>query len=162
MDLSGGSVKFKGITDQGLKTIAAAYPHLKKIRLFGNDGITDAGVIDLANHCPQLEEINLARQYKGPHFKKETIILLAQRCPQLRIINLSFCTKLDEEVFLEISKNCKQLEALGLSVDSISEETMRKILRSGTVRKVKMDHPFDFFMETVLWQNGIRGNAEYI
>jgi hypothetical protein len=59
-DGSGKPVRSHGISNATIRHVAAQCPHLQRVSLEYSPQLTDAALIDLAHHCPQLRNCNIS------------------------------------------------------------------------------------------------------
>ena len=98
--------------------------------LRGCTRVTDTGVVALAEHCPELTEINLGRCHD---ITDVAVAALARQCPRLRKVYLDGCSVTDAALH-SIAAGCIELTALTIEViitpDDCSSDRLLCHLRS--------------------------------
>lgn len=94
----------QGVTDAGLRRIAAACPNMRTLILAGIKTISDRGVIDLAKHCKSIRSLSLRHCGGKPvdeaaamvsahpvdcRITTASILALAEHCPHLADLDVS-------------------------------------------------------------------------
>jgi hypothetical protein len=98
--------------------------------LRGCTRVTDTGVVALAEHCPELTEINLGRCHD---ITDVAVAALARQCPRLRKVYLDGCSVTDAALH-SLAAGCIELTALTIEViitpDDCSSDRLLFHLRS--------------------------------
>ena len=101
------------MTDAAVLALAKHCPNLTDIRLQGC-AITDAAVIALAKHCPNLTDIRLDR---CANITDAAVIALAEHCPNLTTIDLRAgyltLTQITEKAKAALRKSHEGIKILG-------------------------------------------------
>ncbi|CAJ0651099.1 10059_t:CDS:2 [Entrophospora sp. SA101] len=110
----------KKITDKGITAIASKCKGLRR-------DITDKSVIDLAENCPHLLELDLTSCHQ---ITGDAIQSVFENCSQLRELRLAYCRYLTEEPFIKAMPiPFEQLRVLDLtSCAMITDQAIKKIV----------------------------------
>ena len=98
-----------GISDGGVIALAQKCTALKKLRLCGIP-VTDAALLAVAEHCPELRVLSVG---DCDHISDTGVIALVQRCAALKSLDLENTCVTDDAVSAA-AKNCSYLEELNL------------------------------------------------
>ena len=111
-------------TSDQLLQLAQNCPHLHSIFLSCSITITDDLVIGLAERCPILQRLVL-QSYRGIHAVTDASLLaLSEHCPQLCELGFHNCMQLTEAAVLQFIHICKHLHILKLPLACLSEDTV--------------------------------------
>jgi len=135
--LDNGKIDFRDcpniiyITDKSIIELAENCLGLTEINLTDCHNITDTSVIALAEHCPELMKIFLDYCYK---ITDNSIIALAQGCQGLIEICLSDCKNITDISLIALAMNCLKLEYIDLTCWGSNITTYaKKLLRDNGV-----------------------------
>jgi len=77
-----------------------------------NHHLTDAGIIALANGCPRLIDLNLAKICRD--LTDDSIIALANGCPALCILDFANCYNMTDAAMIALANGCPDLSSVNL------------------------------------------------
>eukprot|EP00899_Mesostigma_viride_P008991 jgi/Mesvir1/18093/Mv09394-RA.1 len=98
------------VTDAGVLAVVKCWPLLRVLDVGGCDGVTDAGLAELARIRPNLLELKFSYYSAG----NTTVLALARHCPNLRVLDLSRHKSVMDEGLAAVLHNCLDLEVLSL------------------------------------------------
>lgn len=98
--------------DELLTRIVALRPKLQIINLAGSE-ITDIGLEAVANHCKDIEHLNL---HNCSWVSDVGVTRLAGECTGLKTLILSGCKKITDASLETLASSCKQLVSLNLAL----------------------------------------------
>lgn len=96
----------RNITDRSIIKIAESCPNLRILNLARCDRVTNRSVIKIAENCPDLKELNLSGCYS---ISDTSIIRIAESCPNMIELNLSGCRDVTDVCTLRIAESCSKL-----------------------------------------------------
>ena len=102
-------LRSNGISDDGVIALAQKCTALKTLRLCGIP-VTDAALLAVAEHCPELRVLSVGGCY---HISDTGVIALVQRCAALKSLDLEN-TRITDDAVSAAAKNCPYLEELHL------------------------------------------------
>eukprot|EP01047_Picozoa_sp_COSAG01_P059026 COSAG01_NODE_7032_length_3383_cov_29.963764_1_plen_711_part_00 len=111
----------KGVTDVGVIKVAEGCPHLTELRL-DDTQTTDAGVIKLAEACPHLTYLSFERTQTTD----AGVIKVAEACPHLRGLGLDGTQTTDAGV-IKVAEGCPHLRVLGLNDTQTTDAGVIKV-----------------------------------
>ncbi len=138
------------LTDDALRAIAQHLPKLHRLDLDESPGISDAGVIELAQKCTALKDLNLC----GTSITDAAITAIATNCgdleelvlqncenltdaalrvvrlPKLTNLDLSGCSEISDAGLIELSRQCTALKSLGICGTSITDAAVSAVARN--------------------------------
>ena len=100
--------------------------HLRTICFSNMMVLTDEILINVAQHCPNLQVLYLETSNKI-HISDASLLALSEHCPHLKSLDFHKCTKLTETAALHLIQYCKQLHTLILPYKVVSEETVLRL-----------------------------------
>lgn len=108
------------VTDDQVTQVAALCPNLKTFTTY-SPLIHDSSLQALATHCPHLEVLDLG----GADITLEGLkFLIGNKNIKLKTLNLEYCSKLDDEGLLLISKTQPSLQHLRIDGTNFSDEAI--------------------------------------
>ena len=102
-------LRSNGISDDGVIALAQKCTALKTLRLCAIP-VTDAALLAVAEHCPELRVLSVGGCY---HISDTGVIALVQRCAALKSLDLEN-TRITDDAVSAAAKNCPYLEELHL------------------------------------------------
>lgn len=118
------------LTDIGLRG-SIKFCELKVLKMNCLHGLTDAGLIDIANNNPGLEELQLQQCARLTDL---AIDVVTSRCQRLTHLDISNCDRLTDTALIHIGDNCKRLRHLDVSfccgISPQAVDLLEKRLRS--------------------------------
>mmetsp|Transcript_15353 Transcript_15353/g.14722 ORF Transcript_15353/g.14722 Transcript_15353/m.14722 type:complete len:435 (+) Transcript_15353:281-1585(+) len=123
------------ITDTLAKEIADFGNCLQWLSMAGGErfnrqketSITDIGMVELVNGCPNLRTLDISRASK---VTDETLVRLTLGCPHLHSLNISYCSKITDISLMKIAETYHNMHTLNL-------EACVHITNSGIIRMVE-------------------------
>lgn len=138
-------IVWTAITDVDFITFIDACSALTSFSVDGCRQLTDAGVIHMIHHCPQLQHIRLGgemglssdvivqlaincrnltalRTYSA--YNDETLQTLAQYCPQLTSLIVDLCEGITDTSVVMLAENCTRLHTLHLTGANITDASL--------------------------------------
>ena len=102
------------ITDTVIKTVTTRCSNASSIRSVDLSGdicrpITNKALHHVAKHCPNLEQLSLARR---SNISDNGIKLVTSRCRDLKMLNIEDCVKVGDNGLKSLASKCAQLESL--------------------------------------------------
>ena len=114
------------ITDAGLITISEHYPNLKSLTVDYCYQITDVSIISISVHCTALKSLHLSCY----HITDASIISISQNCTGLRKLNIAR-TAITDASLKAIAKNCTGLQYLDTDgCEKLSSDKLRRSFKS--------------------------------
>ncbi|KAF9586834.1 hypothetical protein IFM89_039935 [Coptis chinensis] len=112
LDLSQSSSRsfFPGVTDSDLSVVASAFGCLHILKLQNCKGVTDVGMVALANGLPHLQSLDVSRSQTGA---------LAENCLNLEELGLLGCIKITDMGLAVHVDGCRQIKSLDVRDGSI-------------------------------------------
>lgn len=104
-----GTNSVRGVSNNGISSIARGCPSLKTLSLWNVSTIGDEGIIDIAKECPFLEKLDL---FQCPLISDKSLIAIAQNCPNLTTLNIESCKRISNESLKAIGKHCHKLNSV--------------------------------------------------
>eukprot|EP00899_Mesostigma_viride_P015777 jgi/Mesvir1/241/Mv13584-RA.1 len=101
------------VTDVGFAAIAQGCPRLKRLYLWECDGVTDASLSLVGEHCQGLEELTLVTGNVG--ITEVSLSVIARNCARLRVVKIALGSTNPEPALRVIVEHCTQLEQLVIS-----------------------------------------------
>jgi hypothetical protein len=99
-------------------TEAANHMHaLEEVKLFECEGVGDAALIALSQHCPHLKRFFIHRIIGGSDVTHESIVSLAQGCRLLEEIILYGVRSFTGDAMRAIADNCTSIKELTIHLD---------------------------------------------
>lgn len=85
--------------------------------------LEDGAVEAIANHCHELEELDLSKSLK---LTDRSLYALAHGCPNLTKLNLSGCTSFSDTAIAYLTRFCRKLKVLNLCgcVKAVSDNAL--------------------------------------
>ncbi len=96
-----------------LRVLAMRAPNLTHVKLCGCPNILDEGVVELAQHCPQVQSVDLTGCAKLTAVSVKA--LGACCCTTLRELFMADCVLVPAAAFGELAQQCAALEALSVT-----------------------------------------------
>jgi len=118
-----GSLKLEyglAMTESSAFAIAAVCPNLTTLSI-GISGVTDAGLIEVAERCPGLTSIALRNCYA---VTDAAVLGVATRCPHLTRLQLANSKQITDAGLVAIAQRCKLLTELDISQLEVGDSTM--------------------------------------
>eukprot|EP00899_Mesostigma_viride_P024232 jgi/Mesvir1/4994/Mv18036-RA.1 len=101
---------------------ARRYPRLTYLNVAGWEGVNDAGLIALAESCPNLTALDVS----GCPVYASGIRAVAMSCPRLRRLGMTACRS-DDSMLVEIACLCPRLEALDVDYSAVTDDGVAAI-----------------------------------
>ena len=108
-DLQSLAIKYSGITDIGVIAVANRCPNLKSINLWSCEKITDASIVQVVKKCRHLQSLLLG---VCGRITDTSVIEIARGCPHLQKLSLASCGTITDDVMVEIARGCPHLKSL--------------------------------------------------
>jgi len=110
--------------------------HLRSITLANNRLLTDRALKAIADHCPNLETLDVA---SCSAIRTSGFLAIATRCRSLRSLNLSGCKP--KRLALEaLTSRCQRLESLRMTSKHLTDAMLHSLLReSPLLRELHID-----------------------
>lgn len=118
------------VSDETIVIMVSLCPFIKYIRLpdSRNASITDAGIVHIANNCPQLTALIASRS--GSTFGDEGLIAMSEKCPQLQKMSLD-SLEITNRALRSFATHLPKLSYLSLcQVSNITNEGVAELIRS--------------------------------
>ena len=87
---------------------------LRTLKLAECKQISDVGLLQVSNHCPGLEVLDVSRAELAFKVTDVALLALGERCRQLTDVNLSGCSFLTDAGIDWLAGGCRQLVTLRL------------------------------------------------
>jgi hypothetical protein len=84
------------------------------------ENITDEGFINIAEHCPLIEQVNICRSHA---ISGITLRALAHGCPRLRRLSIMACAQIDDDGVITLVRKCQRLRHLMSGQKSSNSKT---------------------------------------
>eukprot|EP00897_Mesotaenium_endlicherianum_P009978 jgi/Mesen1/9008/ME000563S08325 len=125
LDLSG----CLGVTETGVIAIADSCPDLRLLNLCGCEQAgTDKALQAIAKGCPRLQSLNLGWCER---LTDAGVSALAAGCAGLRVLDLCGCLLITDGSIVQLAEKCRGLQALGLHCcRDVSDISMAALVRS--------------------------------
>jgi hypothetical protein len=102
----------RDITDHTLQSIAEHCTELQSLNLYGCREITDTGLITISIHCPELKSLAVVG---CDQITDASIISMSTHCTGLQSLILDRCQQISDASIISISENCTGLQSLKLA-----------------------------------------------
>ncbi len=127
------------IEDKALQAMTSKSPHLRRLILRSNWGLTDLGITGAASKCPQLTHLDLVG---NPQITDAGLLAVATHCPHLLQLEISYCDGLTEEGIRDLGPKCENLTHLTVDPTKVSELHFLNLThltyqRSGAYKNIK-------------------------
>jgi len=103
------AITYSGITDVGVIAVANGCPNLKSINFWSCEKITDASVCEVVKKCRHLQSLLLGACKR---ITDTSVIEIARGCPHLQKLSLASCGTITDDVMVEIARGCPHLKSL--------------------------------------------------
>ena len=103
------AITYSGITDVGVIAVANGCPNLKSINFWSCEKITDASVCEVVKKCRHLQSLLLGACKR---ITDTSVIEIARGCPHLQKLSLTGCRSITDDVMVEIARGCPHLKSL--------------------------------------------------
>ena len=113
-----------GISDAGVVELAQKCTALKQLNLNGNL-ITDAAITAIANNCGDLEELRVSCCENITDAALRVV-----RLPKLTTLDLSGCSEISDAGLIELSRQCTALKSLNILGTSITDAAVSAVARN--------------------------------
>jgi hypothetical protein len=113
----------RDISDAGMIELAMHCSELQRISFHRCELITDVGVSHLAHNCPQLNDIVLGET----SITDVGVIALSRNCPHITRLDVSNCKGCTSLGITEIAKCCQNLTHLGVSGCAVTTAAMEEV-----------------------------------
>jgi hypothetical protein len=113
-----------GVTNAVVLALAAHCPQLTRLRFHCAKLVTDASVTALAHGCPRLNHLALSH---SAQLTSRSILALAAHCPDLQELYLAGSTRLRQSALEQLLASCKEMLFLNVPSVSIAESAVEKL-----------------------------------
>jgi len=128
--------------------IAKGCTNLIELNLSGCEFITNAGVLEIANHLLELQQLDLSSCW---HITDESIEALATNCTKLTDINLTFCTRVSDKGAKSLIMNCPHLSTILLKSSNITNQTLNLfVIQKSTLKTLDVRRCYGVTEEALL------------
>ena len=103
------------IGDNEVRVLALNCPHLREIKAGENVSISDTGIIAIAEHCPDIEFIDVSRSQLSFKISDASLSSLGERSKSLRVFVANGCEHITDVGLTWLSTGCKYLERIELA-----------------------------------------------
>eukprot|EP00899_Mesostigma_viride_P019574 jgi/Mesvir1/27618/Mv07351-RA.1 len=116
-----------GVTDAGIIAVANSCPLLQQLGVSGCRKVTDAGIIVAISVCERLNHLEAARTGVGDR----GMLAISQLCPGMVHLDVNSCPNVTAAGITAVALSCPILEVFLVSVSGESDGAMRVALRYG-------------------------------
>lgn len=113
-------VRCDEITSRGLFAIWSANPNLVDIRINNNEFLSNDDVTTLARNCLKLQTVCLSAT---PLITDAAIVALTEHCPEVTSLDVHFCYNISDASLIALGKRCEKLKSINISsIDYITDD----------------------------------------
>lgn len=100
-----------GVTNSGLKAVAASCPSLRVLSLWNLPFVSDEGLIEIAKRCGKLEKLDLSQ---CPLITDKALVEIARSCPGLTSVTIEGCSNIQNVGFQAFGQFCQNLKTVSI------------------------------------------------